>query len=94
MSTKQTITSHLKSLNIKRPMTYHMALEIQVLAWERHKDVAGLNGIPTLPLLDLLRQYRYKQSLYIMHYYVTDVPRQLWSLEKSKKECHPPLTMH
>jgi len=31
-STKQTATSHLKSLNIKRP--WHVALEIQVLAWD------------------------------------------------------------
>jgi len=39
--TKQTITSHLKSLNINKTMT----LEIQVLAWDRHKDVVGLNRL-------------------------------------------------
>ena len=39
ISTKRTITSHLKSLNIKRSM------EIHVLAWTRHKNVAGLNWL-------------------------------------------------
>jgi hypothetical protein len=39
ISTKRTITSHLKSLNIKRSM------EIHVLAWTRHKNVAGLSWL-------------------------------------------------
>jgi len=44
ISTKRTITSHLNPLNThKRPQ--HMALEIQVLAWDRHKYVVGLNQI-------------------------------------------------
>jgi hypothetical protein len=43
ISTKQTTTSHLKSLNLKK---YHdMMLEIQVLAWDRHKSVACLNWL-------------------------------------------------
>jgi len=43
-STKRTITSHLNSLNItKRP--WHMMLEIQVLTWDRHKNVVGLNRL-------------------------------------------------
>ena len=42
ISTKLTITSHLKALNmIKR----HMMLEIQVLAWDKHKNVAGLKDV-------------------------------------------------
>ena len=36
------INNHLKSLNIKKTIIY-MTLEIQVVAWNRHKDVAGLN---------------------------------------------------
>ena len=39
ISTKRRITSHLNSLNIKRPP--HMTLEIQV--WDKHNNVAGLN---------------------------------------------------
>jgi hypothetical protein len=35
-------------LTLKRPL--HMSLEIQVLAWDGHKDVAGLKGIPTLQM--------------------------------------------
>jgi len=40
-STKPTIISHLNSLN--RDKTIDMTLEIQVLAWDGHKNVAGLN---------------------------------------------------
>ena len=43
ISAKQTITSHLNSLNTKWP--WHMTLEIQVLTWNRHKNVVGLNGL-------------------------------------------------
>ena len=39
-STKRTITSHLTSMNTKRPR--HMSLEIYVFGWVRHKNVAGL----------------------------------------------------
>ena len=39
----KTITFHLKSLNIKRPS--HVMLEIQILAWDRHKDMTGLNWL-------------------------------------------------
>jgi len=39
ISTKQTITSHLNSLNIKMTTT----LEIQILAWDRHNNVTELN---------------------------------------------------
>ena len=41
--TRRTITSPLNSLNIKK--TRHMMLEIQVLAWDRHRNVAGLKQI-------------------------------------------------
>ena len=41
ISTKRTITSQLVSLNTKR--TRHMMLEIQFLAWDRHKDVREFN---------------------------------------------------
>ena len=45
ISTKKTqkkpITSHLKQLNTKRP--WYIALEIHVLAWDRHKHMVGLN---------------------------------------------------
>ena len=52
ISRKQTITSHLKELNTNRPQ--HMTtLEIQVLAWDRHKNVVVLNHLcdPNPPLL-------------------------------------------
>ena len=42
-STKQTITSHPKSLNAKEIMT--LSIEIQVLDWDRHKNVVGLKQI-------------------------------------------------
>jgi hypothetical protein len=42
ISTKRTITFHLKSLNTKRP--WHMT-EIQVLAWDRHKLWQELNRL-------------------------------------------------
>jgi hypothetical protein len=42
MSTKQTITSPLNSLNIKKKATAYMTFEIQVLAWDRLKNVVGL----------------------------------------------------
>ena len=32
-------TSHLKLLNTKRPL--HMPMEIQVLAWDKHKKWQG-----------------------------------------------------
>jgi len=38
ISTKRTITFHLKSLNIKNTMTHDIGN-----AWDRHKNVAGLN---------------------------------------------------
>jgi len=44
ISTKRTITSHLNALRTrKRPR--HMTLEIQVLVWDRHTNVAGLNRL-------------------------------------------------
>jgi len=42
-STKQTFTSHLDSLHIKKRQ--HMTLGIQVLTSDRHKNVAGLNQL-------------------------------------------------
>jgi len=41
ISTKRTITSHLKPLNAKRPG--HMAFEIWVLDWNRHTNLEALN---------------------------------------------------
>jgi hypothetical protein len=43
ISTKRRITSHLNPLNIKRPR--HMTLEIRVLDWDRHKNVAWSNSL-------------------------------------------------
>ena len=42
ISTKQTITSHLNSLNTKQG-DHDMTLEL--LAWDRHKNVAGLSQL-------------------------------------------------
>jgi len=65
-SPKLTSTSHLKPFNTKRP--YYMTTEIQILASDRHKNVARLNQLmgsePSLSrLFDLWWQYRYKQTI-------------------------------
>ena len=52
ISTKQTINSHLNSLNIKK--TQRTTLKIQVLALDRHKDVAGFNQLMGSQLLPLV----------------------------------------
>ena len=55
ISTKRTITSHLNSLNTKRP--WYMMLKIHVKVWDRHKTVARLNRlIGPLPSLLLVLQ--------------------------------------
>ena len=45
------------------PTTYDVAIAINVLAWDRHKNVSGLNQLmgPQFPswLLDLKRKYIY-----------------------------------
>ena len=43
ISTKRTITSHLLTEHKKRPQ--HATFEIQVLAWDRHKNMVGLNRL-------------------------------------------------
>ena len=65
-STKWTATSYFKSLNIKRP--WHMALEIQVLAWDiSHKNVVGLNRLMGFPLFiigsHMALQIRHTQTI-------------------------------
>ena len=45
--TIRTITSHLNSLNMKKPR--HMKLEIQVLAWDRHKECDRVKPIKHSP---------------------------------------------
>jgi hypothetical protein len=52
------IRLNLKQLDIKRPR--HIALEIQDLAWDRHKTVVGLNrliGSQSSPF-ELLHNYK------------------------------------
>jgi len=39
---KKTINSHFNSLNTEKKNPQHMMLQIHVLAWDRHKIVAGL----------------------------------------------------
>jgi len=41
-STKQTTTSHLKSLNTKKRPQHMACFKIQVLVWDRDKNVMGL----------------------------------------------------
>ena len=43
ISTKWTITSQLKSLNKRKD--HDMVLEIPVLSWDRHKNVAVFNRL-------------------------------------------------
>ena len=45
ISPKRTITSHLNCTHSTQKTQQHMTLEIQVLAWDRHKNVAGLNWL-------------------------------------------------
>ena len=57
------ISNHWK---LNRPQ--HMALEIQVLSWDRYQQkgrAIPVNGTITLPFwyLDLHRQYRYKKAV-------------------------------
>ena len=54
ISTKQTTTSHLKSMNTKTTTRTYMTVEIHILAWDRCKNVAVLNHLmdPNLPLPD------------------------------------------
>ena len=58
ISTKRTVTSHLKSLNTKKTTT--MAVEIQAIAWEMYKKCDGENDLlgpnPPFRLLDIHRQ--------------------------------------
>jgi len=42
---KRTITSHLNWTHWTQKRPQHMMLEIQVLAWDRHKNVVGLNWL-------------------------------------------------
>ena len=50
VSTKQTTTSHLKSLIKNRPL--HIPMGIQALTWDKYKIAAMLNVIPPpFPLL-------------------------------------------
>jgi len=42
---KRTITSHLFSTHWTQKRPRHMTLFIQALAWDRHKNVAGLNRL-------------------------------------------------
>jgi hypothetical protein len=48
ISTKRTITSDLKSKKLKLPT--HVALEIQVLVWDRNDNVSGLNRLMGPPI--------------------------------------------
>jgi hypothetical protein len=45
ISTKQTITSHPNSLNINKDNNIIMMLEMQVLAWDKYTNRAGLNQL-------------------------------------------------
>jgi len=41
---QQTLTSHLQSLNTKtKKRPWHTMLEIQVMSWDRHANMAGSN---------------------------------------------------
>jgi len=82
ISTKGTTTSHLKPPYTK--MTTHMKLEIQVLAWDRHKNVVGVKPVkgisaPLLiigPLIAILI-YINKHSDDIIH--IEDVSSSEWT---------------
>ena len=45
ISTKPTISSDLHQLKKKAKRPRHMVLEMQILDWNRHKNMAGLNRI-------------------------------------------------
>jgi hypothetical protein len=55
ISTKQTLTPHLNWTYWTPKKLWHVMMEIHVLIWDRHKNVAGLNWLmwsPLPPLLD------------------------------------------
>jgi hypothetical protein len=67
-SEKPTTSHQLNALNTKRPRL--ITLEIQVLVYDRHNNVVGLNRLKWDPkpphwLLNFQRQYRYRQNIKI-----------------------------
>jgi len=55
ISTKWKITSRHNWTHLTQKKTIHMMLVIQILAWDRHKNVAGLNRLMGFqPLLILI----------------------------------------
>ena len=82
--------NHLSSQIIqhKKNMTY-MVLKIQVLDWDRHKNVVGLNQlmgslIPPTPhfwQLDLQRKYRHKEKINNLHRYLLT---STWTVQYSR----------
>ena len=82
ISTKRTTTSHFKPLNPKDHNI--MVLEILILAWDRHKNVAELNwlmgsqslliiGSPYLNLISIIKYFRETPRLMKPFLYIVDV---------------------
>jgi len=44
ISTKRTIKSHFKWTNRTQKRPSHLTMEIQIMAWDRHKYVVELNN--------------------------------------------------
>ena len=69
LSTKWSTTSCLKHLKTKRP--WHMTLEIQVLSWDRHKNMAGVKLVVTFWFYDLCKYLLYNVHvvIYLLFYH-------------------------
>jgi hypothetical protein len=76
-STKRTTTSHIKSLNTKRPQ--FMSMERQVIDWNMNEHVDELNRLdrdpPLLPKWNSTRQYIYKQTIKRILHILSDSQR-------------------
>jgi hypothetical protein len=72
ISVKRNITSHLKSMNTQK--SRNMALDIQVLAWDKHRNASLVSG--------LIGPQSFSRSMDLQRHYekisITDSLRHLW----------------
>ena len=84
-----------KQLNIKKRRC--MVLQLQVLVWNRHKNVKTVCRIPTFPsdIGSLTQQCRYKQIWNVsMNSVLFYLPRLLFSCERVSDFCLMPFQLY
>ena len=87
ISIKWIIVSHLNSLNTNRTTTKN--LEIQVLAWNRHKNVAGLNWLlGSQPSPSWQRDLRFSRIVIWLNYLHVSHDHVLRNLLETSKHIH------